>query len=345
MVFRKNAYRVAPGHTVREDGRGRTARTPAHIPLMGWKDILLRVFHAFSDNNLSIIAAGVSFYGLLAIFPGIAAFVAIYGLFQDPHNVVSQMQGLAGVLPPDVINTVTGQIAQIASRPTGTLGFAALITLALALWSARKGTNALMVALNVVYAEKESRNLIITTLLSLALTLAIIVGLIGVAVLAAGVPLVATAIGFNGWVVAIARGIGLGGGALLLMLGIAGLYRFAPSRTRPKWRWVIVGATIVTVFWIVGSLAFSVYVAFSNSYSATYGSLGAVVVVLTWLYITIVIMLVGGEINAQLEFQTTEDTTVSGNKPMGERGAFVADNIARRAEDIDFDQQDELDPR
>ena len=202
-----------------------------------------------------------------------------------------------------------------------------------------------MVALNVVYAEKESRNLIITTLVSLALTLAIIVGLVGVAVLAAGVPLIATALGFNGWVVAVARGIGLGGGALLLMLGIAGLYRFAPSRTRPKWRWVVVGATIVTVFWILGSLAFSVYVAFSNSYSATYGSLGAVVVVLTWLYITILIMLVGGEINAQLEFQTAEDTTVSGNKPMGERGAFVADNVAKRAEDIDFEEQDELDPR
>lgn len=345
MVFRKNAHRIAPGETVREDGRGRTARTPAHIPLIGWKDILLRVFHAFSDNNLSIIAAGASFYGLLAIFPGIAAFVAIYGLFQDPHQVVLQMQGLSGVLPPDVINTVTGQMTQIAARPTGTLGFAAVVTLALALWSARKGTNALMVALNVVYAEKESRNLIVSTLVSLALTLAIIVGLIGVAVLAAGVPLVASRLGLSDWIVAIARGVGLGLGALFLMLGIAGLYRFAPSRTRPKWRWVIVGAAMVTVFWILGSLVFSVYVAFSDSYSATYGSLGAVVVVLTWLYITILIMLVGGEINAQLEFQTVEDTTISGNKPMGERGAFVADNVAKPARDIDFEAQDELDPR
>lgn len=340
MVFRKNAHRIAPGQTVRDDGRGRTAHTPAHIPLVGWKDILLRVFHAFSDNNLSIIAAGVSFYGLLAIFPGIAAFVAIYGLFQDPHEVVAQMQGLSGILPPDVINTVTGQMTQIAARPTGSLGVAAVITLLLAIWSARKGTTALMVALNVVYAEKESRNFIITTLVSLGLTLAIIVGLIGVALLAAGVPLVVSFVGFGGWVVAVARGVGLGAGALLLMLGIAGMYRFAPSRTRPKWRWVMVGAVTVTVFWILGSLAFSVYVAFSNSYSATYGSIGAVVVVLTWLYITILIMLVGGEINAQLEFQTAEDTTVSGNKPMGERGAFVADNVAKRAEDIDFDAQD-----
>lgn len=340
MVFRKNAVRVAPGQTVRNDGRGRSAHTPAHIPLIGWKDILLRVFHAFSDNNLSIIAAGASFYGLLALFPGIAAFVAIYGLFLDPHTAVDQINGLSGILPPDVIATVAGQMAQIADRPPASLGIAALFTLALALWSARRGTNALMVALNVVYAERESRNLIVTTLVSLGLTLVIIAGLIGIVLLAVGIPMVFAVMGASGVALAIGQGIGLGASALLLMIGIAGLYRFAPSRTRPKWRWVMVGAAIVTGFWIVGSLLFSMYVAFSNTYSATYGSIGAVVVVLTWLYITILIMLVGGEINAQIEFQTAEDTTVSGNKPMGERGAFVADNVAKRAGDIDFDSQE-----
>ena len=175
--------------------------------------------------------------------------------------------------------------------------------------------------------------------MSLVLTFAIILGLIGVALLAAGVPLVTAALGLPNWAIGVARGVGLGAGALLLMMGIAGMYRYAPSRTRPKWRWVIVGAAIVTVFWIIGSLGFSLYVAVSGSYSATYGSLGAVVVVLTWLYITVLIMLVGGEINAQMEFQTAEDTTVSGNKPIGERGAFVADNVAKRAEDIDFDAE------
>lgn len=339
MVLRRNAHRAAPGSITKHNGRGRLAHTPAHIPLPGWRDILMRVFHAFSDNNLSIIAAGVSFYGLLAIFPGVAAFVAIYGLFQDPNTVVGQMEQLNGIIPPDVISTVTGQMTQIASRPTSSLGMAALITLALALWSARKGTTALMVALNVVYAEKETRNVIWATLTSLALTLAIIAGLIAIALLAAGVPLIFAALGFNDLIVSIGRGLGLGAGALFLMLGIAGLYRFAPSRARPKWRWVIVGAVMVTAFWILGSLAFSAYIAFSNSYSATYGSLGAVVVVLTWLYITVLIMLVGGEINAQIEFQTAEDTTVSGHRPMGERGAFVADNVAHRAENIDFDAE------
>jgi len=339
MVHRRNAQRVAPGPQVMRDGRGRMATNPTHIPLVGWKDIFLRVFHAFSDNNLSIIAAGVSFYGLLAIFPGIAAFVSIYGLFQDPNTVVVQMQQMQGIIPPDVINTMTDQVTQIASKPNSSLGLAAVITLGLALWSARKGTTALMVALNVVYAEKETRHFVVAIVVSLALTLSIIVGLIAVALLAAGVPLLFAALGFNDFIVSIGRGVGLGAGAFFLMLGIAGLYRFAPSRTRPKWRWVMVGAVTVTIFWILGSLGFSVYLAFSDNYSATYGSLGAVVVVLTWLYITVLIMLVGGEINAQLEFQTSEDTTVSGNKPMGKRGAFVADNVASRAEEIDFEAE------
>lgn len=338
MVHRKNARaRMRRQDLRREDGRGRQAHHPIAIPLPGWRDIVLRVYHAFGNDNLSIIAAGVSFYGLLAIFPGIAAFVALYGLFQDPQSVVDQMQQLSGLVPADVIDTVTGQMGQIAARPEASLGFAALFTLMLALWSARKGTNALMIALNVVYAERETRGFVVKIAVSLALTLAIIVGLIAVALLAAGVPLVLAGLGFADWVVTVGRGVGLGGAGLLLMAGIAGLYRYAPSRRAPKWRWVIVGAAIVTVFWIIGSLAFSVYVAYSGSYSSTYGSLGAVVVVLTWLYITVLIMLVGGEINAQLEFQTVQDTTIKQARPMGDRGAFVADNLAVPAEEIEPD--------
>ena len=339
MVHRHNAEQLSSQEQPPADGRGRRASTPVDIPFKGWRDVAMRVYHAFNDNNLSIIAAGVSFYGLLAIFPGIAAFVAIYGLFLDPAGVVDQLNQLDDVVPPDVISTVTGQMTQIAAKPQASLGLAAFFTLGLALWSARKGTTALMIALNVVYAERETRNFFVKIAVSLALTFAIVLGLSAVAVMAAGVPLLFAALGFGDWMVAVGRGLGLGGAALVLMTGIAGLYRYAPSRRPPKWRWVFVGAAIVTVFWILGSLAFSVYVAFSNTYSATYGSLGAVVVVLTWMYITVLIMLMGGELNAQLEFQTAHDTTTSGGKPMGERGAFVADNIAKRADDIDFEDK------
>lgn len=339
MVHRHNAKKLSPDEPIRHDGRGRRAGTPVHIPFKGWRDVFMRVYHAFTDNNLSIIAAGVSFYGLLAIFPGVAAFVSLYGLVQDPANVVAQMESLSGMVPPEVVSTVTAQMTQVASRPQATLGFAALFTLALALWSARKGTTALMIALNVVYAERETRNFFVKVAVSLALTFAIVIGLGAIALMAAGVPLLLAAIGFNDWIVAVGRGVGLGGAALLLMMGIAGLYRYAPSRRPPKWRWVMIGAAMVTVFWIVGSLAFSVYLSFSDTYSATYGSLGAVVVVLTWLYITVLIMLVGGELNAQLEFQTSRDTTSARERPMGDRGAFVADNMAQRSEDIDFENK------
>lgn len=339
MVHRHNAKKSSPDEPIRNDGRGRRAGTPTHIPFKGWRDVFMRVYHAFADNNLSIIAAGVSFYGMLAIFPGVAAFVSVYGLIQDPANVVSQMEALSGVVPPDVIATVTGQMTQVASRPQASLGFAALFTLALALWSARKGTTALMIALNVVYAERETRNFFLKIAVSLGLTFAIVAGLGAIALAAAGVPLLLAALGFNDWIVAVGRGAGLGGAALLLMIGIAGLYRYAPSRRPPKWRWVMVGAAMVTVFWILGSLGFSVYLSLSDTYPATYGSLGAVVVVLTWLYITVLIMLVGGELNAQLEFQTSSDTTSAGERPMGQRGAFVADNMAQRAEDIDFEDK------
>jgi membrane protein len=338
MVHKKDARAAAGGPRIRRDGRGRRARHPGAIPLLGWRDVVIRLYHAFGDNNLSIIAAGVSFYGLLAIFPGIAAFVALYGLIQDPRTVVAQMQQLSGVVPPDVINTITGQMTQVAAHPQASLGFTALATLALALWSARRGTNALMVALNVVYGERESRGLIRQTWVSLVLTLAIVIGLMIIALAAAGPPLLLTLLGFGFLAVSLGRGLGLALAALCLMCGVAALYGYAPSRRRPRWRWVFVGALLVTIFWILGSLAFTFYLAYSHGYSATYGSIGAVVVVLTWMYITVLIMLVVGELNAQLEFQTARDTTapvLRHDRPLGQRDAFVADNVAKSPQESD----------
>ncbi len=315
------------------DGRGRQAGTPVAIPLPGWKDILVRLYRAFGDNNLSLMAAGVSFFGLLALFPAIGAFVALYGLFQDPQAVVQQLSQLDGVIPSDVVDTLTAQMRQVASGSEAKLGVAAIFSLLVASWSARMGTNALMTALNVVYGEREKRGFIWTTLTSLALTVAIILGLISIAFVAVGAPLVFEALGAPGWLLIVGRAIGIAMAAFVLVFGIASLYRWAPSRRAAQWRWVGSGALMVVVFWVVGSLLFSFYVAASDRYSATYGSLGAVIILLTWLYITVLIMLIGGELNAQLEYQTGEDTTVSAARPMGERGAFVADKVAPAPDD------------
>ena len=297
MVDETDAAIHESAETVVVDGtRGRMAESPTDIPLLGWKDIFLRVFREFGENNLSIIAAGVSFFGLMAVFPAI------------------------------------DQMRQVAGRSSATLGTAALFSTAVALWSARKGTTALMVSLNVVYGERESRGFIRKTGVSVLLTVAIIAGLMAVALLAVGVPIALEAVALPEWQLATLRGLSMAAAGLTLTFGIAGLYRWAPSRRSPRWRWVAVGSVMVTLFWVLGSILFTFYVATSDNYSATYGSLGAVVILLTWMYITVLIMLVGGEVNAQQEFQTLADTTVRGPQPQGERGAFVADHVAPRAE-------------
>jgi len=326
------AIHDSPDTVIVDGTRGRRALSPVQIPILGWKDIVVRVFREFGENNLSIIAAGVSFFGLMAVFPAIAAFVALYGLFQDPQTVVDQLNTLSGVVPADVLDTLTGQMTQVAARSDSTLGTAALFSLAVALWSARKGTTALMVSLNVVYGERETRGFFRKTLVSMLLTGAMVGGLMTVAFLAVGVPVALEALGLSGWQLMAGRAVAMGAAGLTLMLGIAGLYRWAPSRQPPQWRWVGVGATVVTIFWVLGSILFTLYVATSDNYSATYGSLGAVVILLTWMYITVLFILVGGELNAQQEFQTIQDTTARRAQPMGDRGAFVADNVAPGAE-------------
>jgi len=315
------------------DTRVRGATAPTAIPFAGWVDVLIRVFRAFGDKNLSITAAGLSFFALLALFPAIGIFVALYGLILDPQTVVQQLSQFKGVIPGDVLNILTNQMREVASSSGTRLTTAAIISLLVALWGVRKGTIALMTALNVVYDEHEKRGLIKLTFFSLLLALAIILGLIIIALLAIGVPLVFAALGAGGWLLIVGRALGIALAAVAMVFGLAAIYRWAPSRRAPRWRWVAVGALMVMLFWVLGSLLFSLYLGVSSSYSATYGSLGTVVIILIWIYITALIMLIGGELNAQLEFQTAQDTTVHAPRPMGERGANVADHVAPARDD------------
>lgn len=308
--------------------RNNRRHTPAGITLPEWKDIAIRVFHTFGDHNLSVIAAGVSFFMLLALFPAIGAFVAIYGIFLDPHAVVQQLSQLQSVVPSDVLNIIMTQMRQVASGSGAQLTVAAAVSLLLALWGTRMGTNALIAALNVVYGEREERGLIRRMLFSLVLTLATILGLIGIAVLAIGIPLAFHFVGLGGWFTLIGRMLGIVAAAVTLMVGLAAIYHFAPDRRAPRWRWVSVGSVVVMVFWVLGSVLFSIYLGISDRYSATYGSLGTVIILLTWIYITVLIMLLGGALNAEIEHQMTGDTTVGSPESLGGRGAVVADQTA-----------------
>jgi membrane protein len=310
-----------------ETARGRAADTPREIPAAGWRDVLWRVKARVSEDDLSLVAAGVAFYGLLAIFPGIAATVSIYGLLVDPQTVSAQLAATSELLPAEARGIIEEQLTRVTSSATTALGLGAIVSLLLALWSANKGTQSLISALNIVYHEREKRGFVRLTLISLGLTLGIIlfliVGLAAIAVMPAlfghlGLPEpVARLVRWLRWPV-----LGLG-----FVIGLGLLYRFAPSRTEPRWRWVSWGAVLATVLWLVGSALFSWYVANFGSYNETYGSIGAVAVLMMWFWLSALFVLLGAELNAEMEHQTRRDTTRGPERPLGERGAYVADTV------------------
>jgi membrane protein len=304
------------------------ATTPADMPARGWMDVLWRVIEGIQSHRVMLVAAGVTFYGLLALFPATAAIVSLYGLFADAATVNTHLSLLAGFLPEGAIQVVGEQAGRIAAHSQKTLGFTFVGTLALSLWSANSATKAIFDALNIIYGEREKRSFLRLTLQSLAFTVA-------------GIALVVVAMGVVVVVPVALKLLGLpdNSGPVLLSLlrwpllfaivlvGLACLYRFGPSRTRPKWRWVTWGSALATAAWIAGSLLLSWYVANFGAYNATYGSLGAVIGFLIWLWLSTIVVLAGAEINAETEHQTAMDTTEGGRKPLGARGARKADEI------------------
>lgn len=311
---------------------GRLAETPSQIPRRGWREILWRVKDEVSRDNVDLIAAGVAFYGLLAIFPGIAALVAIFGLVMDPATVQAQMQQLTGMIPEAGRSIIEGQLTAVAAKSAQSLGLVAIGSILLALWSATKGTKALMTALNITYREEEKRNFFKLNAIALLLTLGAIIGTIVTLALIVVVPTLLDSVGGNlglgdaaQWLISVLRWPIL---LVLAMIAFAVLYRYGPSRRAPRWRWVSWGASGAVILWVGVSMLFSWYVSAFDSYNETYGSLGAVVILLMWFYISAYVFLLAAEINAEMEHQTAKDTTVGAEKPLGKRGAFAADHAA-----------------
>ncbi|QFU16932.1 YihY/virulence factor BrkB family protein [Microvirga thermotolerans] len=316
-----------PPQAAREQGRGREADTPTEIPTLGWKDILWRTYEEFSDDRLMSVAAGVTYYALLAIFPAIAALVSIYGLFADPATIQDHLNALSGVLPGGAVEIVGEQVKRIASQGGGTLGLSFIIGLAISLWSANAGMKAVFDALNIVYDEEEKRSFIQLNLQSLTFTLAaiafVLIALAGIVVL----PIVLDFVGLGSgteWLLSLARWPVL---LAVVVAGLAVLYRYGPSRDQAEWKWVTPGGIVAAVLWLVGSMLFSWYVSNFGSYNETYGSLGAVIGFMTWIWLSSIIVLLGAEINAEMEHQTAQDTTEGPPRPMGARGATMADTV------------------
>ena len=318
---------AAPPEREFDQGRGRLANAPSEIPVSGWKDILLRVYRNVSDHRVALLAAGITFYSLLAIFPALAALVAIYGLFFDPATITAHLDKVSGLLPGGAMDVARDQLTRVASKGRQTLGLTSLIGLAVSLWSANAAMKSLFDALNIVYGEKEKRGFIKLNAVSLSFTLAGIV----FALLALGaVVVVPVALKYFGLsdvtdlLVRIGRWPVL---FVMLTLALAFIYRCGPSRETARWRWITWGSAIAAVLWLAASALFSWYAESFGKFNETYGSLGAVMGFMTWLWISAIIILIGAEIDAEMEHQTARDTTTGADKPMGARGARMADTL------------------
>lgn len=307
--------------------RGHDAATPADISRRDWKAILWRVWEEQAKDNIGIVASGVAYYALLSLFPAIAALVSIYGLVADPVGVEAQFDQLAGLLPPDALQALRDQARSVAMAPDKGLSAGVVFGLLLTLWSASRGVNALLTALNIAYEETEKRGFMTLAMLSMGLTLGGIVFLLLTLAMVVAVPaaLAVLPLGSLAAWLALLRWPIL---AMALMVGLAVIYRYGPSRHQARWRWVSWGAAVAVALWMLGSIGFSVYVANFAGYNETYGSVGAAVVLLLWLNLSSYAVLLGAELNAEMEHQTSRDTTTGPEKPLGRRGATMADTVA-----------------
>jgi membrane protein len=311
---------------VASDDRGRGADAPQEIPAKGWKDIAKRTLKEVKADQVPLLAAGVAFYVLLALFPAIIAGVSIYGLVADPQTVRDQINELAQTLSPETATLIGTQIQQVTSSAGGALGLATVIGILTALWSASSGMKALITGVNLAYDETEGRKFVKLRGLSILMTLGAMV-LLGVALaLIVGFPAVPDSWPtVLQWTAAIVRFVLL---AVLLMAGLAALYRYAPDRDKPKWGWASPGSVVATVLWVLASVGFSIYVNAFGNYNKTYGALAGVIILMFWLYLTAFVVLVGAELNAEMELQTAKDTTAGPEQPLGERDAQAADHVA-----------------
>ena len=316
------------GPSSRDTGAAPTR--PTQIPARGWKDILWRTYEEISADRLFMIAAGVVFYAMLAVVPAITALVSLYGLFAKASTINQHLSFIGSVMPGTAYELISDQITRIAGNNDGKLTVAFVIALGLALWSANAGMKAVFDALNIVYDEDEKRGFIKLNAISLTFTLGAVIALLTAIGAVVALPLVLAYLGLaedrQTWLLALLRWPAL---LILVMFGLALLYRFGPSRKDAKWRWLTPGSMFAAFAWLAISVLFSLYLSRFTDYNATYGSLGAVIGLMMWIWLSVSVILIGAELNAEIEHQTARDTTTGHAKPLGARGAAMADTVGK----------------
>jgi membrane protein len=310
-----------------EPGRGRTAAAPRHIPWRGWRDIAWRTWREMSQDRLTVVAGSVTYYTLLAIFPALGVFVSLYGLIADVKSVEAQLAQLSAIIPPEAVRLLGEQMMRLATGRAEGLSVAFVVSLLFSLWSANAGMKSLFDGLNIAYDETEKRNYFYRSAVTYGFTAALIVFLTLVSAILVAAPLALEAVGLRTDILIAARWP-------LVYVVAAGAftiaYRYGPSRTLAHWRWLIPGGVLAALLWMAGSAGFSWYLNNVAKLNATYGSLGAVIGFMLWVWFSVMVVLLGAEFNAEIEHQTALDSTVGPEKPMGERGAAMADTVGLR---------------
>jgi len=312
--------------------RKRYADSPREIGWRGWREAGMRAAKRIGDNDFSLRCAGVAFYGLMSLFPALALAVTVYGLGMDASSLAVQLEAAKPFLPAEIYTTVDQRLNALVESSGAALSFGLIVALAVVLWTSSRGTSSIISVLGVAYREPDKRSFIHGFFVSVALTLGAIVFAFIAFLVVAAIPVISELIPLPQYteiIVQVARWPVMG---LFAFPAISLLYRLAPHRRDANWRWIMPGAALSTVGWLFGSLAFSIYVENFSNYDATFGSLTTAIVLMLWMYYSVMIIAFGAGLNAELELITRRDSTVGPNRPMGERGAFVADNTAARLE-------------
>ena len=292
-----------------KQNRGHDAEAPWQIPAHGWTDILRRAWKNAGEKDLSLVAGGVTYYLLVALFPTLVALVSLYCLVANPVDVTRNTQSLSGMLPSSTVQLIGDELHHLAVASSKSLGLGLIISIAIALWSGVRGMRGIMAALNIAYDQPERRGFIRLNAIALLLTVAAILGSLIALALVAGLPVVLSGGSTRGagrwigmvveWPVLIVCSMGM----------LALIYRYGPDRSKPEWKWASPGVITATILWVIGSILFTVYIYHFGSYNRTYGSLGALLVLLTWMWLSAFVVLFGAEINREAERQTRQDTT------------------------------------
>ena len=325
---RRSSLASAGAEAQRDAAVGRHASQPSDIPWRGWLQVMRRTYLEIISDRISLVAAGCAFYATLALFPAITMLISVYGLVFDPTTVEPQLQVVRELLPPAAFTLIADRVHTLVSQENATLGFSLLISTAIALWSSSTGTKAMLSALNMAYEEQERRSFLRFQATGLSMTLCGILGAVLALIILVFLPVAIEFFGLDNYAKAVVRTASF---AMLIVFAIASLsllYYFGPSRRSAKWHWVTPGSLIATLLWLVASILFSLYVGHIASYDTSYGPLGAIAGVMMWFWVSAYAVLLGAELNAELELQTAEDTTTGPPKPAGQRGAFVADHVS-----------------